>query len=228
MSDQLQVSHYGIHNHEGVAYLHQGRAATNFIGLRSQSPFDVQTMKKRACPHLINTAAPVPDRAHWELFLRLFRDPLVRELLPVPKEYGDLVPYVNDPNNDLAMTLVILSRMGSPIYPVVQPINQLVVKTVLEELSTTNVTPLIITDVQQDDYKLMLDIATEARTLPRKLLFTGCHTLPILKPLARLDTQIRDYDELVLAAMPMETIGAAVLRKYARGEQMDSPYVRKE
>lgn len=222
------VSHYGLHYNDGVAFLHQGRNATNFIGLRSTSPFEVVTQKNKACPHIINTASPVPDRTHWDLFLRLFQDPLVQAMLPVPKERSSLVPFFNDPNNELAMDLVILSRLSSPIYPVVHPVGKHTVKQLIEELALTNIAPLVITGITQEEHNFMMSVVTEARTLPRKLIFTGEGNVPIVRPLERLSTDIWDFDDLTLAALPMESLGAALIRRFARGEKLDAPYVRRD
>lgn len=228
MSDELTpVNHYGIHKQDGVMYLHQGRASTNFIGLRNPSPFLVQTKKSRACPHIINTASPVPDRIHWDLFLSMFHDPLVLEMLPVPKERGSLVPYFNDPQNELAMDLVILSRLSSPIYPVIQGIEKKNVKQFLEELTLSNIAPLVLTGVMPEHYDIMIALAMASRTLPRKLIFTGCSTVPTPPPLTRMNTHIWDFDDLTIAGLPMESIGGALVRRYCRGEVLEAPYPRR-
>lgn len=223
------VSYYGLHyTPEGVAFLHQGRSAANFIGLKSQSPFEVKQAKNKACPHIINTASPVPDRAHWDLFLRLVRDPLVEIMLPIPKERQNLIPFISDPNNELAMDLVILSRLSSPIYQVVHPFEKFTQKQLIEELSLTNIAPLVLTGILPEHTNNVMAIAKEARLLPRKLILTGDPTIPITAPLYRLQTTIWDFDDLTLAGLPMESLGAAALRRYARGEQIDTPYPRKD
>jgi hypothetical protein len=228
MSDELiPVTHYGLHTTpDGVAYLHQGRKASNFISMRQLSPYEVTTKRKRLCPHLINPASTVPDRAHWELFLRLFDDPLVQALMPIPKDRNSLVPYINDPNGELMMDLVMLSRMGSPVFPVVMPINKLPKATILEELSLTNVLPLVLTGVETADQRLVNELAVESRTLPRKLVFAGNEFVVIRNPLIRIATELWHFDRVELQSLNMETIGAAIIRRYARGERIDTEFVR--
>lgn len=230
MSDELiPVTHYGLHTTpDGVAYLHQGRKASNFISMRQLSPYEVVTKRKRLCPHLINPASTVPDRAHWELFLRMFHDSLVNAMLPVPKHRIELVPFISDPNGELTMDLVMLSRMGSPVYPVVMPINKLPKATILEELTLTNVLPLVLTGVEPADQKLMNELAVESRTLPRKLIFAGDDHMVIRPPLIRITTILWDHDRVELQSLNMETIGAAVIRRHARGERIDTEFVREK
>lgn len=230
MSDELiPVTYYGLHyTPDGVAYLHQGRKASNFISMKQPSPYEVFTKRARLCPHLINPASTMPDRAHWELFLRLFPDELVAAMLPIQKDRNALVPYLSDPQGELMMDLVMLSRMGGPIFPVVMPISKLSKNTLIEELSLTNVLPLVLTDVQTSDQKLVCELATEARTLPRKLVFSGDDHLVIRPPLVRIKTTLWDLDRVQLQSLNMETIGAAVLRRFARGEKIDTEFVREK
>ncbi len=230
MSEELTpVTHYGLHTTpEGVAYLHQGRKASNFISMKQLSPYEVVTKRSRLCPHLINPASTVPDRAHWELFLRMFDDPLVQAMLPIPKSRNALIPYLSDPQGELVMDFVMLSRMGGPVYPVVLPIGKLPKNTILEELTLTNVLPLVLTNVQTSDQSLVNDLALESRTLPRKLIFSGDDHLVIRNPLVRVSTSLWDLDRVELQSLNMETIGAAVLRRHARGERIDTEFVREK
>lgn len=219
----IPVTHYGVHTtDEGVAYLHQGRSASNFIGLKAVSPFQISTKKSLPCPHLINQAAPIPDAVHWQAFSRILKDPLVQSLLPIPKEMGTLVPYLPDPQNELNLDLVTLSRMSSPIYPVVMPLRKLTKGQLMNELSLTNVCPLILTGVQPEDNAYLNEIAREAILYPRKLLLTGDPTVVIRYPMERIQTSIWNMDEAVLMGLPMESLGALMLRRHARSERLDA------
>lgn len=229
MSDEIDVSYFGLHEADGVLWLQQGRGGHNFLGLNKKSPYNVALRRKhnRACPHMINAASPNPDREQWARFLVLLQDPMVRALLPIPKQYGDLVPYVNDPNNELAMKLVLLTKMSSPIYPMVMPFVGMTQAQILGELETTNVAPLVLTGVLPEHTTDLHELAQKARLLPRKLLCTGDSTVVIRAPLQRLQTLLWEYDELELAMLPWETLGAFVLRRHARGETIDSEMMRK-
>ncbi len=217
------VGHYGFHaDQNSVWYLHQGRAANNFIGLRESSPFTVVLRKSKPCPHLINAAASIPDVVHWQQFSYWLNDPLLHAMLPTPKEHNSLVPYLPDPNNELAMILVILSRLSSPIYPVVHPLRSKTKASILEDLTLTNVCPLVLTGVQCSDNDYMFELAREARTLPRRLLFTGEAEVVIRTPLQKITTAFWDTDALTLAGLPMESLGALLVRRFGRHEMLNA------
>lgn len=223
----IPVAHYGLHTDEsGVMYLHQGRSANNFIGLRSQSPFAVNLRKPLPCPHLINAVAAVPDALHWQQFSGWLGDPLVQAMLPIPKGLNEPIPYLPDPNGEMAMRLTLLSKLCSPIYPVVIPLRKLTKNTLLAELATTNVCPLVLTGVQCEDNAYVNEIALEARLLPRRVIFTGDHRVVVRAPLARISTMVSVEDEIALAGLPLESLGALLLRRYARGERLNSEIVK--
>lgn len=221
------VAHYGLHtSDEGVVFLHQGRASNNFIGLRAVSPFTVSTKKGMPCPHLINNSAPVPDVEQWKTFAWMLQDPLVQALLPIPKEHGSLIPYLSDPQNELNLVLVALSRMSSPIHPVVLPVRKLTRGQLTNELTSTNVCPLILTGVQCEDNNYINEIAAEAMLYPRRLLFTGDSKVVIRQPLRRIETNVWCVDDVKLMSLPMESLGALILRRHARHERLDAEIIK--
>jgi hypothetical protein len=223
-------TNYGLHNDNGVWYLHQGRKQVmNFISLSRPSPFDIQNLggKKVACPHLINGSTPMPDRVQWDLFMEMIRDPLVEFFLPVPRKLEDLVPYVSDPNNDLVMYLVLLSRLSSPIYPVVHQCQNITMPRIRDELALTNVCPLVVTGFKTEDQAVVEQLAREARRSPRRLIMAGDPMIVVRPPLVQLQTFIQDFDEVTLHSTAMENLGAVALRRFARGEQIDAPWTKR-
>lgn len=228
MSEELTiVTHYGLHTSpDGIAYLHQGRKANNFLSMKQPSPFTVRTKKSKPCPHLINPASTIPDRAHWSLFLRMMDDDLVREMLPIPKERNALVPFLADPNGELMMDLVMLSRLGSPILPVVVPFRKMTPRFFMEELSITNALPLVLTSITTADQADMEELARESRSTPRKLILVGSPNMVIRTPMKRITTDLWNFDKLEMQSLNMENIGAAVIRRHARGEKIDADFIR--
>lgn len=221
------VPHYGLHTSpEGVVYLHQGRGSNNFIGLKQSSPFAVIPRKALPCPHLINQAAPVPDVAQWQQFSKLLNDPLVQAMLPIPKEVGEPAAYLPDPQNEMMLTLVALSRMSGPIYPVVHELRKMTRAQVMHELAITNACPLVLTSVQCEDNAYINELAKEAQLMPRRLVFTGDPAVVIRHPLARIQSHLWDADRTVLVGLPLENLGALLLRRFARGERLDAEIVR--
>lgn len=226
------VTHYGLHADDtGVWYLHQGRKqAGNFISLNRPSPFEVvnEGGRRVACPHLINSSAPMPDKVQWELFLEMYQDPLLKFFLPTPRVVTEPIAFVGDLNNELVMTLVLLSRLSSPIYPVVHQLKNLTFDRIQAELRVTNLAPLVITGLQTKDQYEMERIVTEARRLPRRLILSGDPMLVIRPPVERVQTYLSDFNEVKLHTAPMESLGAVALRRFARGEAINAPWVRKE
>jgi hypothetical protein len=223
----IPVPHYGLHtSDEGVVFLHQGRASNNFIGLKAVSPFQVYMSKSRPCPHLINGVAPIPDVVQWQKFAPLLMDPLVQVMLPIPKQAFSMVPYLPDPQNEMTMILVLLSRLSSPIYPVIHPLRKLTKAALLDEMASTNVSPLVLTGVQCEDNSYVNEIARDAWTLPRRVIFTGDPAVVIRAPLERIRTNLWVEDAEKLAVLPMESLGALLLRRHARGERLDTDIVK--
>ena len=226
------VNHYGLHaDSTGVWYLHQGRRqAGNFISLSRPSPFEVMNEggKKVACPHLINSSAPMPDKVQWEQFLEMYEDPLMKYFLPIPREITDPIPYLVDANHDLTMPLVLLSRLSSPIYPVVHQLRTLSFSRIQAELRITNVCPFVITGIQTSDQYTVEQIANEARRLPRRLILVGDPMVVVRTPMERVTTYVTDFEEVRLHTAPMENLGAVAMRRFARGEPINTPWIRKE
>src|SRR5438477_456319 len=121
-AEPIIVSHYGIHwDKDNVAYLMQGRGGTNAIGLPSKPPFIVKIQgRSRLCNHNIPLSTPVPDNVHWDFFLQLINDSLVQAMLPKPKEDGG-VYFISQTLPNVVEKAILLSKMSSPIYSVVQP-----------------------------------------------------------------------------------------------------------
>lgn len=217
------VSHYGIHwDNRGVAYLMQGRGGTNAIGLKQKAPFEVRLpSRKRHCNHQIPLSTPVPNDYHWDYFLQLLGDPLVDAMLPIPKGDGG-VYYVDDPNGDLTSYLVLLSKLSSPIYPVVVPMWMTSIEAIIENLQETNVQPLVITQVEPKHGHELARIAGAAAMLPRKIVFSGSADVVVPPSMLRVKTALGDpespFTETDLLSLPWENLGAAVVRKWMRKE----------
>lgn len=216
----LPTEHYGLHWDGAVAWLLQGRGASNFAGLRAKSPFQVNG---GMCNHLIPTAAPVPDRIHWDRFLEIFPDPLVQAMLPLPNPVGNNTFFVDDPYNDLAFHLSTLSRLSSPIRPIVKPLWAMKVKDFEKELLTTNVQPLVLIQAGTKQQEIVDTIGQMANFAPRTVVITGDPNLVVQSPMKRITSQIRNHDLQEIMTLPLENIGAAVLRRKARNEQLDAP-----
>jgi hypothetical protein len=221
---QQVVSHYGIHwDQDKVAWLEQGRSGVNVYGLHQKSPFIVRSSGGKHCNHQINLSTPIPNDRHWEKFLELQTDPLVRAMMPFPKP--DAGVYYLEDNPRLTDYLVMLSRMSSPIYPVVVPFWTFEMPGLVKALSETNVQPLALYGASIGDISTVREIATPAQHRPRKLIMTGIKEIVLPTVVRKIETELTDcnkHDFNELNALPWEALGAAALKKYMRSEWQDA------
>jgi len=219
------TDHYGLFWEGPVAWLLQGRGGNNFAGLKAQCPYRAP---KGMCNHLIPVAAPIPDRIHWEKFLGIINDPLVQALLPIPQPAGKNSFYVDDPYGDLAYYLSNLSRLSSPIQPIVRPAWSLKARDLERELSTTNVQPLIVVKTEPGDQAIVDTIGELSTFTPRTVVLTGSDAVVVQPPMQRIRTEIRNHGLEDIMTLPLENLGAAVIRRVARREQVDAPMLSRQ
>ena len=218
--ETVTVETYGIHWDGQVAWLCQGRGGNNFVGLKGQCPFVVDG---GMCNHLVPTAAPVPDRMHWELFSKLLSDPLTQAMLPVPHNAGENLFYVDDPHDDLGLYLTNLSRLSSPIRVVVRPIWTFKVKDLEKELMASNVQPLVLVQANQKSQPMIDALTKLASYSPRTVVVTGRAEVVARPPFRRIKSNLRDFDLNDMVSLPLESLGAVVIRRLARKEPLDGP-----
>lgn len=216
------VSHFGIHwTDEGVAFLEQGRAGTNAVGLRMKSPFQVQLPnKKRHCNHQFALNSPVPSDLHWDYLIQLTDDALVRAMLPIPKL--DAGVYWLEESDGIEVAVTTLARMSSPIHPVVFPMWMTqAADNLISELHSTNVQPLVLTGIEPKHSSLIADLAKAATILPRRLILIGKPDVIVPQEAARIRTDVTDPDRINaqdFGTLPWEQLGATVVRKFMRRE----------
>jgi hypothetical protein len=160
--------------------------------------------------------APKAASEHWAQFLRLCDDPFVRAMLPLPNEgYAIRLFAVS------SIYLTLLSKMSSPILPVVYPITSVTTAWVTDQLTHTNVQPLCLSGVTAETKPLVEEYAKLAAVQPRTLIF-GTEAASLGTPTRLTQMNLED-----LIFLPWETLGANVVRLYMKGE-MFTPPLRKE
>ncbi|MDF0603322.1 hypothetical protein P1J78_21550 [Psychromarinibacter sp. C21-152] len=220
-----EVEHYGLHWDGSVAWLIQGRSGTNFVGLKAKVPFRA---RGGMCNHLVPAAAPIPDRVHWENWTKISDDPLVRAMMPVPHPSGQNIFFVEDPDDDLRLYLTTLSRMSSPIKRVVKPIWMTEPAELQKELTRTNVQPLALVQATTKEQKVVDTLGQMAEYIPRTVIITGQPGMVIRPPVQKIETNIRDFSLEDLLMLPFENLGALLLRRYSRREDLDAPLESRE
>ena len=222
----IEVSHFGIHWAQGYAFLEQQKprkvrhdrfepTGTNALGLPIKSPFIVKPLNHLRCPHLIPTVNPRPDIDQWEPFKALYeQSPLVRAMSPctpgisffIDSQVPRLVPQ-------------LLSQMCSPTVPAVFPVPGLSPILIAKHLAITNLQPLILMGVTPKDTKDVTYIVEAAIDLPRPLVIIGRSDVVLPKAVIRNEESGLSEDDVeIMAQMPWQTIGAAVVRHFMRKE----------
>lgn len=216
------VTHYGVHwTDEGVAYLHQGRSAVNFLSMKAPSPFRVRPMNRFPCNHLFPASAPVPDPRHWEAFRQMASDPLIQAMLPIPKEaYAPGLYFIEDAGNELLRPLYTLSRLSSPLEPIVHAAwTKGTVNALMIELGRTNVQPLVYTQLSYKNSGFIEELKDLSYTSRRKVVLTGSPTVIVTEPMQKIQTRlsVEDFDRL--QQMPLENLGMMVLKRHMRRDE---------
>lgn len=227
MSDPIYVSNFGVHRTpQGLVYLHQANdRAFNFVGLAEKSPFEVVLYgRSKVCPHRIEANAPMPDNVHWRIFLHIIHDQMGGKFLPIPRHPHDKIPFISNKINE--QIILALSTMCSPLHPVVHRFDMMKIEEFEDQMQLTNVAPLVLTDWTFEKQSLLESYCTIARRSPRRFIAVGDPKIVMRAGLERVSTNLDTINESVFYSLPFENLGAVILRRWARGEQIDGPWVR--
>lgn len=217
--DRPRAPYYGLHADGRVTWLVQGSSGSNFIGLKGQCPFDPP--KGIVCNHRIPTAAPLPAEPQWNLFRTLAENnPLIQAALPIPQPLENRVHLVQEDPNSL-LVLLALSRLSSPINNIIHPHWLLNKARLRQEMTATNVQPLILTGFTSTDQTRLTNIASTAVGAPRTVICVGDSTLGLRGAMRRSQLPPQEHLE-DLIRLPLESLGAFMMRRYCRGEDIFS------
>lgn len=97
------------------------------------------------------------------------------------------------------------------------------VKELAAEMTITNLQPMVLVQANQNNQALIDAIATMGQDAPRTVVVAGAAEVEATPPFQRIQTRIRTSPLLELVTLPLENIGAATIRRYARGEKLDDP-----
>lgn len=146
-------------------------------------------------------------------------------MLPIPKRQGTTGAYfVTDTEGKLPIYLAMLSRMSSPIVAPVIPIWSEPLPRISVQLAQTNVQPLVLTGAEVKHTSLIGQIGDLAATNPRTLIITGTADIPVTRAMSRLKSEIEKFNVVDIATLPLENLGALLVRRYMRRERLDMPF----
>lgn len=191
----IELGHFGLHWLPGeIAVLMQGSGPATAIGLDVEAEF---TGRGR-CNHRIDLSAAgtLPD---------IMDDPLVRAMRPLPRR--GRVPWFAHADKAI---LSALARMSSPIQPVVRPLWSLTSAALQRELMTSNVQPLVLTDIQPQHRRLLDPLLQQSSLVIRPIVLSGDPRVALRPEAERQETNLT-HD---VVGLPWEAIGARVLRNH--------------
>jgi len=220
----ITISHYGIvQDHRGVKWLEQERAGTNAIGLAEKSPFVVKPKKRTLhCPHMITIVNQMPDMSHFTTYEKVKDDPLVKLMEPWPKQQGTSgVYYLKGDTDSLMLHLTLFSRLTSPVRSCVQHILQTSAQTLIDELTITNIQPLVLVGLRVEHTELIETLTRVGPTAQRNLILVGASDVPLPSGINRLETNILGFALPDMMHINWESIGAALCRRAMRDETRD-------
>lgn len=211
------MSPFGIHWAGAVAWLVQADGGENFVGLKNTCPVKGSGL----CNHKIPTR-PLPispeEEDQWNQFLA---DPLVQVMLPLPREEGDRAFFLNDAEDRLTPLLQQLSRLSSPIRSCVHPFWLMNKKDFPRHLGASNIQPFVGVQATQKSQATLEHLVGVSFNAPRTVVVTGDPNLVVRDPLTRIETSLTSDAIRILEQLPLEQIGAMIVRKHARRESSE-------
>ena len=220
----VRLSYTGIHEIDDMRWLFQGTTPSgwSFVGLR-QSIYSSRHLK--TCTHEIPPilAYRGVSRKHWNDFVKLLPDPLMNAMLPLPKsaKRGTGVYYLDTakcPN--YLDVLACLERMSSPVHCASRSWWASRPANLAQELTYTNLHPLIVHGITESDIIDVRKFATAAHSSPRTLILVGSNLI-FDSSVTVLDTGLSRKCLTGLISLPFEHIGSNVVTNYCRYNDID-------
>lgn len=219
----MRLPHYGVHNIGGLYYLFQDNLHTgwNFVGSKHPSNATVKHLSN-TCPHCFNPHqmnVKVSNK-HWDKFLSIIEDPLVRMMLPLPPRNETKAVYLEQGKLPSVNVLFsVLERLNNPLHHQTRAVWAHTTSRVARALLLTNIHPMPLyggTMQDADAIRKMLTLAMDGR---RRLIIEGTPELLLPEGTHMLDTNLSSLMPLEeLVALPLEHLGLEVLSRYFRGE----------
>lgn len=204
------TSRFGTHRAGGVGFLLQDGPPQHVMGVQLDNPFRLQLKAGVRCPHRLQLDKAVD--AYPEEFLDLVRDPLVVELLPLPKRGRSPVFVSVSPPEETAVLdwIEVLDRLSAPVEPEGgRPIWSVTDTRIATELTATNLSPVVITGVRPEHTKRVFQLGQLGGA--RKLIVVAAGAMPVPPVYRQVKTTLAKRPPV---ALPWEAIGAKIVKDY--------------
>jgi hypothetical protein len=213
---KTQVSNFGLHSTGGLSFLLQGSGEVQTAEPWGHgNPFEVTG---KVCPHAIDLSLE-PSPEDWAEFQVFATDPLVREMLPLPKQiaspgYFGVPLEEEDAVVDWAIELEKLSSIVTkPGGRAMWLVN---IADVSKELAVTNLGTTLLTWVRPQNTAALIPLGTIRS--PRRLTLIGSSAVAVPPMFRRLRTSLANRE---VPDLDWGSIGARILREHMLGH---SPY----
>ena len=156
------------------------------------------------CPHQIDleTYLPAPD---W------ITDPLAAVCIPVPRQPGEKIKVLYDPDGHVEGLLRHLSRLSTPTQSLHRPIWWRTPPLVQREYLCTNISPVIWSSASINHCGYVDQHLGLAEAFNRRVLIVARDRLPLFNEVEWITTDLKEAD---ISSYPLEAIGAGLLRQY--------------
>lgn len=210
----MSSSHFGVHWDGPVGWLLQSGGGANALGIKGDCPFP---QPRGGCEHAIDLEGAPPSKSHWGIFKQFLDDPLVQAALPLPRP-PDQRGFLLGEGWDTALT--ILARLCTPKAPAALPLWRLFHLELKGAQGRSNIQPWIVTQFTVKDQRKLQLIAAAVPALPRTVILAGSELLPCPVQLSRIRPTLTPSDLVTLQSLPLEAIGAEIVRRYLRKEEI--------
>lgn len=214
MSPRL-VSVNGVHYDEhGIAWLVQGTASTNAVGLKGPPEIQLGGAHHASRVYRCNTQIDLDQqvsRVDWQRFRdTVLPDPLFQIMAPHPAP-RQFVGWVRSEDLPVVCDLI---RMTRPITSAIQPAWAVAGRReLLDLLRSSNIQPLVLMGVARDTVRDLRDLFVIAQSLPRQLILVPEAPMRVPGDVRLVSTGLEPNP-----SAPWEGLGATYIRNWMRGE----------
>ncbi|MFZ4120408.1 MAG: hypothetical protein ACOYKM_02000 [Caulobacterales bacterium] len=188
-----------------MQFLLQKNGWSNALGLTDlQPPLEPRLRNVGHCPHAIDlTRPPLKELPDWA------DHPFVKAFAPTPRE-GKVHAVLNR-GGEHDTLIYRLTNLSSPVEPLIFPIWSVNPRVLVEQLNTTNVSPLILCGVEVQHLNWVIRLLSTPSQ--RRLILICSARLPAERDVINIDPDGLSVPEHA----PMALIGATLLTRWMRG-----------
>jgi len=141
-------------------------------------------------------------------------------MLPIPRPPGAKTFFLQDGPQIPSELLLGLARLSSPVSLPVKPMWMLRKAIIRRELEATNLQPFVVTGITSSHRAMMEMLVEYAQYTARTIVMVGTPEVVVPPSVERIETGLDESMLADLEQLPMEVIGASIIRRHARMESI--------